>query len=312
VKPSHIWQGAVLSLALIVLAPASAGAATPTGVRHGQIDVTSTPQGQKIKAEAIARYSSQGFKARSDALVVIETASGWVIGPKTLGMAIDDVTGEVTFLTAGPGVDTGFSLDASTPQTKPASFRAAVGSGAQVQPLGTTTSPNWQLIGNGCWSTIKASSGFGTLDACYKMWKLFQEYDLRRDDFLIEAWATIRGSSGSGLEWATLLSQRYGSTVQTIVDYEPDASTSGGCRTIPLGLGLSAGGNGGSISSAFTACESLDVTIIPANVYIAETWDYCQNFCFQGMLGTRTLKTQLWSSVAENKVPVWQIGYNLG
>lgn len=276
------WGIALALAGLALVVPGSISAASPTGVHHRK-DVTTTTEGKKMAREAAGRYGSLGIAARPDDLAVIEDDKGWVIGPKGTEPQIDDATGKVQIVADARPANT-----ASVPETRRVAPLAAPRRGADTGtqlPQATTPQAYWQLTNSHCWSRIYASSGWGYMDTCYKIWKMMQETNGSRDDFLIESYATMTGNSGSGLEWAWIQTTKYGSVAQYWVDWAPDASTSGGCRTVPLGVGMSYAGVGGSISSAFTACEQLDVSKGNPTVTIYEDWDYCQTLCFQGMRG---------------------------
>ncbi len=311
-KSKHIWQGVALAFALTILPTASAAAATPTVLAHSRVDITGTAQGQKLRNEAVGQYSALGFDTKSDALVAIEQGDMVVVGSKTTPFTIDDVTGVVSATAAADNFATGFSPNSVSRQAQTAAM-SPDGSAAQGQPLITSPSGTWQFLTSSCFSTMYASSGWGSMDTCYKIWKMVVSSS--RVDWLVETYGNVRGNTlGSGLEDASLQTQATRSPAQHFVDAAPDTSTSGGCRTIPLGLGISTGGSGGpgaSISTSFQACEQLDVEIVPSTVNIYESWDYCQILCSQGMNGTRGLREQLWSYTAATASPLWYINWSV-
>lgn len=299
---------AIAGVVLTLLLPGATSGASPTPGHH-RTDVTTTVAGQKMAREAASRYGSLGVAARTDGLAVIEDDKGWVIAPKGLEPEIDDASGQVTSKATARPANTGYAQEMRPVVRLQALLPRA--DTASVAPL-ADPQPYWQLTNSACWSRLYANSGLGYMDTCFKSWKMQQEYNLGRDDFLIETFATVTGYQGSGLEWAWIDTSQYGSVAQYWVDWAPAGSTSGGCRTIPLGLGASYAGVGASISSAFTACEQLDITKGNPAVWIHENWDYCQTLCFQGMRGSRGLKTQEWIYVGQGKWPIWDVNWSVG
>jgi hypothetical protein len=305
-----IGRVAPIVAALLLIMPGASSAGSPTG-RHIHRNVTATADGQRMIREAAGRYGGYGVAGRAENLQVIQDDFGWVIGPAGVDPKIDETTGAVGFLASAKGQNASAVIPVGR-RSMPLFAPRPAGSKAEMGDLATNPQPYWQFTNSGCWSRSYAGSNWGYIDTCFKTWKMAQETNPSRDDFVIETYATARGTSGSGLEWAWIDTQPYGSVGQNWVDWAPDTSSSGGCRTVPLGVGASYAGVGASISSAFTWCEQMDVSKGNPYVQIHENWDYCQVLCFQGMLGSRSLRTQEWVWVGQGKWPVWNVNWNVG
>jgi hypothetical protein len=311
VKPQRLFGPVAIALSLALLAPGTATAQDPPKGHGPRTEITRTPQGQVLAKEAVGRWARHGAARPLDDVTVMQDADGWVIAPKELTVSVDG--SGAAGIQAGPTDPATASSDSSA-LLAIANTRVTDVPPTRVQPGYVTPQVDWELKGYGCFSRLTASSTYGWLDACYRMWQLLPDNDYTRDHWLIEMWATAEGRSGSGLEWATIYAADYtgDSTYMNWVAAAPGASSSGGCRVIPLGVGASYASVGASISSSFQSCEQVDVTKSNPKVEMWETWDYCQSWCYTGMIGARELRLEKWVWVAQGKYPIWNLLWSVG
>jgi hypothetical protein len=289
----------LLALALVLSVPGVASARGP----EARLDITATPRGHQLAAEAAARFSAQGVPTDARDLRAIRFASGHVvIGPAWLlaGVTIS-VAGEVSVGVGGLGM---------RPETKAGAAGARSGVPA---PVASRAAPTWVTRETGCLHSLPVDSA--RLDSCYTISQLMSDGSGTKNYFALRQKGTAyEYEAGLRTAWLTAI-RPGGSTAQTWVDWSPEQSYDDNCHSIPIGVSY----GGASIGSSVVQCEKWhhDKTCNSCSPYFKSTWD-CN--CWFGLSNkevhpspiSRAIAYAILVSVPQGQTPRWTLGIGLG
>ncbi len=281
--------------------PQTTLAAKPVASRD-LADITSTPRGQRLAAEAADRYTSYEVPTKAAELTVLESLDGTiVIGPQiligTLTTQSADGTGSSTF-----EVGKGLSPDKKG-GTTPSATSEETSSTVQA-----AASAYWSQKEQGCLTSLYVDSA--RLDSCYYIFQLINDGSSTKNYWTLRQKGTAF-EYGSGLQSAWVSGERTPNTTsQTWVDWGPEQGHDGSCSTMNLGVSWIV-----SLSYSVTGCEKwiIDKTCNSCSTWIKATWD-CN--CWWGLdakggTASRAIAYQMLVSTSQTSTPRFKLGYGM-
>jgi hypothetical protein len=233
----------VLTLLAVVASAPSDGARKPllalgdyalSGPEAG-VDITNSPEGQRLIREAASRFEAMGHpRAISELVATRYAGDDVVVGSK--GVPVADLRA------SGGG------------------FRAAVTPGrGQVLLAGPLVSaaPYWSPRGDDCFILSRPSGSH--FDACYRIYWMANDNVAGKDYWRLDFYGTMWTATGRTLDWGWLAADQDAGPVQSFVDWSPSGDTvpaGNGCESSTLNVTVL--GVGGSWT--YSHCEKWDVS----------------------------------------------------
>jgi len=179
-------------------------------------------------------------------------------------------------------------------------------SASRVAPLSLDAAPYWGMIGQNCFASL--FRGVSHMDACYKLYKMYDDGIPSYDYWRLDWYATIfTASSYNTLYWGRIHADQDGGPTMSWVDWSLDQDYDGPCTT--LGLSITVAGVGGGFSK--TLCELQDISKNAGTTfgYFQDYWSWGDSIPQAGrdkalamLLGTRTPQNTGW--------PVWGLSWD--
>jgi hypothetical protein len=287
-----------MAMILTLAMPMSAEAAKPPD--NPPQDITATPYGQQLAAEAAQRFTSYGVPTETSNLLVKQYDSGRIlVVPTVLATTLTNTTSPNGQVTSSLDVGASSSKGDAVTSTDEQSGTSA---------LATTAAAYWQLNEQACLASLYVDSA--RLDSCYYIFQLINDGSTTKNFWTLRQKGTAF-EYGAGLHSAWVSGERTPNTAsQTWVDWAPEQGHDGACSSVNVGVSYIA-----SLSYSVTACEKwiFNKTCNTCSPWIKNTWD-CN--CWFGLnakngVPSRAVAYQMLVSTSQSATPRFRLGLGM-
>lgn len=287
--------GMAMAMLLTLAMPLSVAAAKPSA--NPPQDITATPYGQQLAAEAAQRFTSYGVPTETSDLLVEQYDTGRIlVVPTVLASTLTSTTSTDGQITSSMDVGGSLSDSAATTSTQ--------GTSTEV----VAASAYWSLSEQACLASLYVDSA--RLDSCYYIYQLINDGSSTKNFWTLRQKGTAF-EYGSGLHSAWVSGERTpNTTAQTWVDWAPEQGHDGSCSSVNVGVSYIA-----TLSYSVTACEKwiFNKTCNTCSTWIKNTWD-CN--CFFGLSAktgvvSRAVAYQMLVSTSQSATPRFRLGLGM-